>query len=597
MSGGTYSRELPLRLVLFGVVAVAAVGLGFLAFSASETRAYMQRFGYYSISLTFAWAVVALIRIRHVWCALPEAGGRERGQTAAVVAGCLVLAVTTAPTLYRVLYDEMVLQATAWQMHFFREVSTVLRAYRIEGVFASLDTFLDKRPFFFAYVLSLVHDLVGYRESNAFHLNHGLLVVVLGQIYVLARRVAAHVPALAAVFAFGTMSLVAHNATGAGMEMLNLAMLLLCAQLAVVYLDAPDEKRLAALVLASVLLAQTRYESSLFVGSTAFVVLEGWRRARRVILSPAAIFCPLLLVPYAMHNTYLSDTPILWELRNDAVTRFSFEHFGTNVRHALNYFFNVRDLMNNSWWLAGAGMASMAYLVVRAWRSRLPWRELSSVTVVAFAFGFGVCGNLLLLMFYYWGQLDDPIVGRLSLPFHVLLTFCLAAAVDRLSTPGRRLARWVVAGALLSGITNGFQANAFHSDMNTVLHEIAWERDFVATLPPGERLIITNKSALPWLLQHTSAIMVFQARQRAEPLAYHFAQRTFREVLVCQAYLPTRVDGGFQVVPGDRLPDGFVLEPIVERRFGARLARISRLVEVKPAGGPVADSALATSSQ
>ena len=154
----------------------------------------------------------------------------------------------------------MVLQATAWNLHSFREVGTVVRGYPVEGIFTSLDIYLDKRPYFFPFLLSLFHDFTGYRELNGFLLNTLLLPLVLGLLYAVARRLAAARAALAGLACFGASALLAQNATGVGMELLNLVLMILAMLLAADYLTKPDEDRLSALILTSVLLAQTRYE-------------------------------------------------------------------------------------------------------------------------------------------------------------------------------------------------------------------------------------------------------------------------------------------------------------------------------------------------
>jgi hypothetical protein len=590
-SGPAPARTL-LRLVLFGVVAVASVEFGFFTTSFTDAGHLIQRFGYYTIAGTFAWFVVALARVAPgAWRELPSLSPRERWQLAAVIAGCTLVAALTVPYGYKILYDEPVLQGTAWNLHFFREVGNYQRAYNVDGVFSPVGvagTYLDKRPFFFAYVVSLVHDLTGYREANAFALNTALMPAVLALVYFYARRFAAHTAALAAVFTLGTLSLLAQNATGAGMELLNLAMILLTLHLAAHWLAAPDEPRLAALVLAVVLLAQTRYESSLYVAPAALLVLEGWRRAGRLILPPSAVLGPALLVPYALHNTYLSGTPFLWELRDDDQARFGLRYFSDNLVHAWRFFSDTTGLNTaSSWWLFGAGFVALGLALVRVARAQPSWRTAPPAAVALTLVGAAVVANLLLLQFYYWGQLDDAIVGRLSLPFAVLLVLCVALAVQRWSSPRRPLVALVFAGAALAALTSGLVANARHSQRNILGQELAWEGRVVAARPPGDRLIITGRSVLLWYAKHIAAIPIGRAVVRAEAVQFHLAQHTFAEALVLQIYHPVGAAGGFQLDPNDRLPDAYVLEPVSERRFGAHLARISRVVEINlPATEP-----------
>jgi len=575
-------RTSPLLLLAFGVIVLASVWIGFLMCDANEAGLLVRRFGYYTIALTFAWAVVAVVTITPDWIkSWPAISNHEWGVTVGAIGGLTLIAVVTVPYTYKVLFDEFVLQATAWCMHETREVGVIVRGYDIGGIFAPLQTYLDKRPFFFAFIVSLFHDLTGYREANAFALNTVLLPVSLGLLYLLARRLSTHLGAIAATVAMGGLSLLAQNATGSGMEMINLVMLLVVMHLGLLYLDQPDDRRLSALILCTVLLAQSRYESGLYVAPAALVILEGWRRAGKMIFPAAAVLAPALLIPYALHNTYLSGMPLLWELRDGESSRFGVQYLLENVHHALLFFFSFSGKLTNSWWLGVAGIPAFLAGAWVATRGIARWQKASSRDVLMVVFGGAISANLGLLMFYYWGQLDDAIVSRLSLPFSAFLALCIAWAITQLKEQWQRpLAKVAICGALLSYFGSGLVGNATHWRSNQQAREIAWEVDQVKAMPPATRLILTNKSALIWLINRIAAVQVVRARDRGEQIKYHLDQHTFQEVLVMQTYRPIGPRGGFQLEPADRLPDNFILEPVIERRVGTHAIRISRLVRV-----------------
>lgn len=582
-------RRFPLRLALFGAAAVTAVAYGFLAHTAVEAGRLVQRFGYFAMAGTAAWWLYALSRrlpSARAW--LRAEAPADRRNVLLLIGALAAVAVATFPYSYKVLYDELVLQATAWNLHYFREVGTVVRGYPIEGIFTSLDIYLDKRPYFFPFVLSLVHDLTGYRELNGFVLNTLLLPLVLGLFYALARRLADARAAFAGLACFGASALLAQNATGVGMELLNLAMMTLAMLLAADYLAKPDDDRLSALILTSVLLAQTRYESGLYVLPAALVVLEGWRRAGRVILPAPALFAPILLIPCALHNTYLSGTPVLWELRENMDSRFGAEYLTDNLQHAFTYFFNVSGKLLNAWWLSVFGWLALGGAAWTLLRRLRHWQSASAGALTAVLFAGAVLGNLLLLMFYFWGQLDDPIVARLILPFNVVLGLAIAWSVQRYaaSPAGALLASGLTVGALLVHVGFALTASAHHTTINQLASELAWEGRVVEAMPPKDRFVITNKSGLAWLMRRIPVVTVDRARFMSDRVKFHLDQGTFQEVLVTQLLRPTGPEGGFVVEPKDLLPDDYVLEPVVERHIGARIARISRVVAIHPPKAP-----------
>jgi hypothetical protein len=101
---------------------------------------------------------------------------------------------------HKVLFDEYVLQGTAWHMHATKEIGTPIRAYDIAGTWLAIDTFLDKRPFFFTFLVSLLHDVTGFRLENAFALNVCMAAICLGLVYWVTRAITGRRgPALLAV--------------------------------------------------------------------------------------------------------------------------------------------------------------------------------------------------------------------------------------------------------------------------------------------------------------------------------------------------------------------------------------------------------------
>lgn len=575
------------RFVWLGAVAVIAVVAGFGLFSAREAGRLLKQGGYAAIAGIFVWWVWAILRdagpgwlrSARAWRAWPR---REVMQAGGLISAlCLVAAMTTSRE-HKVLFDEAIIQTTAWNMHMEREVGGLMRAYEVDGLLRSLSTYLDKRPFFYAFLVSLIHDFTGYREANAMALNTALMPVVLVLVYWLGRRLGGHGSGLVAIASLGAFSLLAINSSGAGLEMLNLTLIVALMVVAARYLDRPDESRLAVLILTTVLLAHTRYESAIYVGCTALVALEGWRRAGRAILPVAAIFAPLLLVPYALHNTYLSGTPELWELRDGATSRFSFEFLERNLSFAWEYFLNFKGLIANSPWLTFAGFGASVYLAIWAWRKKPGWSDWTPVAVSVGAVALGIVGNLALLMAYYWGDLSDPVVSRLSLPFHAILALLVAAAVSRLRPDWRGpAASWCVALALVAYVAWGLPVNQRLSHLNTTETAHRWEQDVVAGRGPGTRLVITDKSSLSWFTRGIMSISPQRVRRKPEGLLFHLRHHTFDEILVTETLHPAGPEGGFITSAEHALPRGYVLEQIAERRIGGRLQRISVLREIK----------------
>lgn len=568
------------RLACFGLAGVMAVYLGFLGVSVTYAEAFIKYGGYYVLLLTFllwGWSLWRLGKIRG--SGQPAWSWQE--QTAAGLAVALFTGVAIAhePFRSKILNDEFVLQSTAFNMHYFREVVAMARGYDVLGTFISTDTFLDKRPNFYPFLVSVLHDLTGYRPNNAFCLNTGLMAVALGLTYFIGRRLSGWRGGMLGVALLGSLPLFAQNATGSGMEMLNLTMLLAAIALATVYLESPDDASLSAFLLASVLLAQCRYESALYVLPAALVVLAGWGRTGRITLPWVAVGAPLLLVPVALHNKVLSHSPVLWEMKANQTSRFGLEHVPGNLRGAADFLFSQRHHEANSLVLTLIGSAGLVWVAVRLARQ---WKRIGQVEPSRLAwllFGLGVMANTMLVMFYFWSSFADPMAARFSLPLYLLLVFAgvlFAGWLDR-RMPATVILLFVTAACFLG---SSIPKQAPHHYSRLGIDEIEWERRYVASRPPEQRLILANNSTIIWLLQKTPAILLNRARLVPDRLHHQLLESNFREILVLQGLRPTTIDGRHEIVTEDRLPDSFHLEPLAEKRFGTKIARISRLVAV-----------------
>lgn len=569
-----------IRLALAGASGLLAVYLGFLGVSVTAAEVFIKRGGYYVILASFALCLCSLWHWRHR--AKPATAPMTRGQAwlvAGVIVGLSLLAINSEPFQSKILNDEFVLQSTAFNMHYFRDVAMMVRGYDIQGVFLSTDSYLDKRPYLYPFVVSLFHDLTGYRPLNAHLVNALLMPVGLWLVFVLGRLLAGWRSGLLAVVLLGSLPLLGQNATGSGMELLNFVMILATTILAAEYLRDPTEESLAALGLASVLLAQARYESALYVAPVGVVTLAGWLRARRIILPWQLLLVPLLLVPVALQNKVLSNSPLLWELNEKSATRFSLGYFADNVQGAWNFLFSPNPMLANSRLLSVVGIFALVWAGWRLIRSLPRWRTAAPAPMAFAAFSLAIAANTLLVFCYYWSSFMDPMASRFALPLHLAMAFCavlLMAALDR-RWPATNL---LIAGGLIFMLGVTSSRYSVHGYSHVGIDEIQWERRFINALPPGQRIIISNKTTLSWLLEKKPSILIGRARIVADRLAYQLRGHDFLEILVLQGARPTSAEGNFEIAPADRLPPEFKLELLAEKRFGTKLARISRLVAV-----------------
>jgi hypothetical protein len=293
----------------------------------------------------------------------------------------------------------------------------------------------------------------------------------------------------------------------------------------------------------------------------------------------------MLLVPYAWHSRVLAAEPVFWQLKEGQTSAFGWNNIAENLRGDLNFLFNTGPGLANSCFLSIAGTAGLGWLAFCAWKwlRQRPRPELPAAVVVAVAFGAGVAGHFIVLLFYWWAKFNDLMASRFALPMCLAFAVLAAALVRGLADrriPALRIA-WAGLGIWLA--TSGLSAIniKFYTNGNLGMQELDWEKA-VITARPGPVLVISNKSTIPFILWHIECILNNIAVQKGEDIRYHMGQGTFKEVIVTQAIRPTSAEGDMGVDPEDLMPPSFHLQKIAEKRFGGRLDRLSRIVSIDP---------------
>jgi hypothetical protein len=585
MNAKTSMTDSRLRLILFALITALALVLGFSSFSASGAVEAFKNWGYLLTLAAFAGLLAhlwRLIRWRLVWDDFSRGGWR--------IAVFIVLLAAFMHVQdrhgFKVVNDELVLLATSKQMHETREAAWASRGYELGTNFVAMQASTDKRPLFYPLLVSLLHDLTGYRPENTFVLNGLLTPLLLFLVYAVARRLSGPGAGLAAVLLLATVPLLIQTVTGGGFEVLNLVMIALTVLLGMVYAEDPSTDALAAFCLSGVLLAQVRYESVLFVAPVAIVVLWTWWRLRKFDLPWAVIFSPLLLVGYPWQYQLMKLQPTLWQLKDRPSEHgvFSFAYFYENVGHALNYFLSFDHTQGNSHLILVAGLIGAGFFWMVLYREhRVIFRERpGEATFVVFALAmFGLSG---LLLCYFWGAFDDMITTRLSLPMQLLMAWLFVYSWPKLIKAAIRwrVVVWVCVGYLLVWTIPTMLKRAY-AFQNLTAETVNWIRPFIRDRLPKNSLVFDSNHMVLWLACEVPALTLDGLAAREREFLYHYHRHTFDNYLVVQRLEPPDFKAGNWRPIGaeEDLTTVFKLEPLDQIVLTPIYAvRISRIVTV-----------------
>ncbi|MEY3775579.1 MAG: hypothetical protein RLZZ129_2359 [Verrucomicrobiota bacterium] len=568
-------------LVLSGLLALA---LGFFTLSADHSLQFMIYGGYWAMLLITALFGLSLFRlVRADWLQWREQLRTAPRWPLVLIGGCGLLLLVHEDYGFKILMDEAMLLGTSMSLHFEKMALVPMRGHDIQGAFQILGGELDKRPLLQPFLVSLLHDFTGYRPENAFVLNTLLTFVLLGLAYACGRRLGGRGAGAVGVLLLTTLPLLAQNATGGGFELLNLVMILSTLLLAMRWVERRDAGSQEALVLSAVLLALTRYESVLFLLPVALLILWIWWRERRPVLSWTVVFSPLLLVPYALHNRVFRARESAWELASQPGYErpFSPAYVPDNLAHALNFFFDTTGEQSNSLLLAVLGFIALPFFVLWMVRTLPRLRTVAPAQAALAVFALGFAAHTALLMGYFWGRFDDPVIRRLSLPLNLWLVLAIiTVAAEFRGGP----TRWrVLAGLALAGLFGASLPSMARHDYSLdyyIGREIAWRREFMAAHPEKDYLFIDNSSIF-WITHRVSATPMMQTVLNKESLLFNHRNHTFSAFYVYQRLDVNPETGELTVQWDDVLGPDYRLETVWERRFTPlTVSRISRVVEI-----------------
>jgi len=573
------------RLQLFLAVAALAVVLGFFTFSPDSSLTLVRAGGYWAMLGTcgwFGWTLFQLAKETWLPWRRPEPGFWK---IPLLILGCGLLLLVHEGYGFKILMDEIMLLGTSMGMHFDKHPLVPTRGHDLQGAFQLLDGRLDKRPLFQPFLVATLHDLTGYRPENVFVLNTGLTFGLLGLAYHAAAKVVSRAAGVLAVLLLTSLPLLAQNATGGGFEMLNLVMILATFGAALRYVEKRDRLSQRVLLLCAVLLAQTRYESILFLLPVGLIVLWAWKREGRPLLDWGTVMLPLLFLPVALHQKIFSVKEGSWELasRPGFTTPFSLGYAPDNFVHWLNFFFDTTGEQSNSLVLSTLGFLALPFALLAAAKVFARWRAASAVSLATACFTLGFAAHTLLMLVYFWGRFDDPVIRRLSLPLNLWMALAVPFATAELLP--RRIAAWrVLIGATVLGIFAFSLPSMSRHDYSFdyyVGREMAWRRDFIAAHPEKDYLFVDD-NAIIWITHLVSATPVQGALLRKDILRFNQQNHTFSAFYVFQRYDVDPGSGKTTVQPGDDLGPDFELQTYWERRFTPMtVSRISRIVSIK----------------
>jgi len=396
-------------------------------------------FGYFAI-FTITGICFWTLKKAIEWPSIRSGWNRDR---CVLLFGLLLLSLITWSVEgmdFKIVMDEPLLISVSSSMHLDRLALYPGRGLSLEGAYQYLDGIVDKRPLLYPFLVSILHDLTGFRISNGFWLNallvplFWLLVIQLG-----TRLGGGSRGGWYAALCVMTVPLVPHLANSGGFDFLSITLVLSALYWSFKWYEHPEEsKYLSALVITLVLISNTRYEGPYWIVPFGIVIAFGWWRRRQVEIPIVVMFSPLMMLLPLIHQQVRVELGNVWQV--GAFNRkepFSLAYMGDNLEGAVSYFFGLASgrTGTNSYLVAIAGLAAIltiiSLMVNRFWIKKTYSESERNANVLGGIWLLGLGGLFIFLMTFNWGYFDDYITARLSLPFLVGLGLIIPWAMSR----------------------------------------------------------------------------------------------------------------------------------------------------------------------
>lgn len=512
----------------------------------------------------------------------------------------LPLAVITLGTLYlrveedefKIIMDEPLQAANALMMHREREAFAPTRIHEVNGVSAYLDGFIDKRPFFYPFLVATAHDLTGFDPDNPLRVNRLLTPVLVSLLFGIGWVIGGRMAGYGAVVLGASIPQWIQVANGAGFELLNLVMLCALFLLGWLYYRKPGGLRLSALVLAAVLTTQVRYESIIFLLPVAIITIMGWVRIRRIELPWVAVAAPVMLLMYLWQSRVYEINKQYWQLYSieGADSAFGVEYLFQNLGHAVGYFFDFSGNMPSQPLLVSAGLLLLVLAAVRMTGTLLREpRELEDAGRVGLAMLVGFAAVAVIILSFFYGNLEKPETRRLASPLYIplilgILYFAFSILRGRrahLAAVSLILAGWVV--FTVPRVGHGHYRQDYY-----FTQEYHLARNFIAE-QQNERFLVITPAPILWAAFDQETMPVGRVNRNLEKMAAFLTLGTYPDVYY---YQRVKLDPAtLRMTSRDEaLDEAFQTELVRERNIspdlGLRLYRVTGITGVEPPEPP-----------
>jgi len=562
------------RLILFLVVSLFSIGLGFFLPSQWVAPAFHHS-GYYFMLIAFVlWGMLIIDVLKEDFLV----NFRKHAPALLLAVVLVTLIFQMSPPKFKILADETNLISVSMAMHKMKTASMLLEGLAVEYHSFDYNQHIDPRPLFYPFVVSLSHAVLGYSPYNGIVINFLCGIGILFLIYMLFSFVFSRFFGFVAMIITASFPIFIFWVTSSGFETINLFFIIVVFLVLFLFLKHREVKYAELVLISLVLLANCRYESALFF--LPLFLLVPYFLNRHIITEYRlyTLCLPLFFLPLAwQRQVFFLESSVLGDsglLTPDHVFRLSsfMDNFPQNV-------FAMSGLNVDQGFLFLVFIAAVAGFYFSIKKFLFNHKSIGLETRLLGIY-IGTSGFLLFVLYtsFFWGQFTTDINNRLAVAMLPFIIFPAMYYIYRFFQQRNRQAKFLLMFLLIVHMIYYWpvaadhrllKENALHYVNHRVTHYLYENYDL-----DNEKLLLISDRPYLFVIHGMGSIGFQNAVQNQKKL--HYLDNVYYDhMLVLQRCNP--IDS--EVQPDNRLSDAFQLKEIyrinVSKNYYIRISKAS----------------------
>lgn len=485
----------------------------------------------------------------------------------------IILTILTAYSTelaYKVLSDEANILGIAKSLYYDQTIyNGTMGLWYYDSYHPILEEF-PKRPFFFPYLISIVHSFLGYSDQNAIYLNLSILFSLLCLVFLVLNRWRGLVVAILGVFLVWSHPILSLCASSSGFDLASLFFSCLSLLFLYLFLKEKTLTHLRLFWLTTCIFAQIRYESLiyLFIFLTLLLLMKKISKDLGKKMLPYFLLTPLWILPN-IAQIFLSQGK--YEAPKGG-SLFSFEHFSIHFLDFINKAIYIDLKLPFNQIIVNFGILASLFLSYLCLRKKSIFQDKIKFQWCFFFFVFFLTQQGLFFS-HHFGFYTHPTQSRFYLSMTFFLSLSFLFFIELFAVKNKKLLLCFI--LFLTFLSRPSSNELYSTNQLTLVRKTRFILNYLRKNISQNNLIITSRPGR-FTVSNYGAVNFPYANNNLSNILKSLKRKLFQKIIVIQEI--KYKDG--KAIPDEILNTTLKLRTVATQQITSELfLRISHLEE------------------